>query len=133
MWDFENLRRIASLLSTATLFWGDFSECVMGASEGDLVYLDPPYPRGSTNGLGFDRYTSERFSFDEHARLARTAVELSARGVFVLVSEAADPEILQLFPRHFVCKYVNGRSLISGRTSGRRPVREALLFNYSQG
>lgn len=133
MWNFDNMRQIACSLRKVTLFCGDFSECVATASEGDFVYLDPPYPRGSSDGLGFNRYSSVSFSYDEHVRLARTADDLSRRGVLVLVSETADPRIVGLFSNDFVPTYLDGKSLISGRAAGRRAVREALLRNYCAG
>lgn len=130
MWDFENMRAIASLLQTTILFNGDFEECLKSVSDGDFVFLDPPYPRGANNGMGFNRYTSHFFSVDDHKRLALVAKILANRGAFVLVAECAHPEISDMYKDGFNSMVVEGKSLIAGKVDARKLVAESFYFSY---
>lgn len=131
LWDFENMRMIAERLGSARLLCGDFAASLQDANGADFVFLDPPYPRGSSNGLGFDRYTSTGFSVNDHQRLALFAEELDRRGALVMVCETGDPKILDLFPSHFRSHTYSSKSLIAASSDARRDIEEAILTNYS--
>ena len=130
MWDFDNMRAIAEVLKSARLFAGDFEQCIASARPGDFVFLDPPYPRGANNGMGFNRYTARFFSFEDHKRLAGYAMRLAECGILVLVAESSHPKIAGLYPDEFNRVEIVGRSLIAGKASARKPVRELLLHSY---
>ncbi len=129
LWDEDQLRTAASALRTATLVCDDFSVTLRDCRVGDFVYLDPPYPKRST-GLGFNRYTPERFCLVDHHRLANEAAVLDRRGVYVMVSTGASRRFQSLFPRSFRPRSVRTLSLISCNGKSRGPVRETILINY---
>jgi DNA adenine methylase len=133
MWDYPNLRAMARALKTASLFRGDFEECTAAAESGDFVFIDPPYPRGANDGMGFNRYTTRFFSYEDHERLARSASDLVSRGVLVMIAESAHPDISTLYSERFNRLTIEGKALIAGKAEARRTVRELLLYSYEVG
>ena len=66
------------------------------ARPGDFVYLDPPYaPLSAT--ANFNRYTGTGFSLSDQHRLQQLVIDLSSRGVNVLLSNSVAPEICSLY------------------------------------
>lgn len=92
------LRAASALLSSArpSIACADFEDAVAGASEGDLVYFDPPYQPVSQTA-SFSHYTRDDFVGGDLARLAATCRELDGRGCHVLMSNSDTPEVRQLF------------------------------------
>lgn len=81
----EAMRSVASRLSRAQLFCGDFEHVMQQAKEGDVVYCDPPYAP-SVEADSFTAYGATGFSWADQERLAQAARELAARGVTVVIS-----------------------------------------------
>jgi len=117
-------------LRTATLLYGDFEQTTASAKEGDLVYFDPPYPKGASWSNGFNRYHETRFTLEDHKRLARHACVLADRGVYVLITEAARRELIRLYPNSFDITYLRTRSLIAAESARRGTVYECVLTSY---
>lgn len=65
------------------------------AGERDFVYLDPPY--ASENSNGFTSYTKEVFSWGEQQKLAKEFASLAQNGCLVMVSNANEKSIRQLY------------------------------------
>jgi DNA adenine methylase len=128
--ELERAIAAAKVLRSTRLICGDFQQTTMGARRGDFVYFDPPYPKGSTNGNGFARYSATGFTLTDHARLASHATRLADRGVFVMITEAARKELLSLFPRDFHVTLVRNPSLIAADALQRRDAYEAILTSY---
>jgi DNA adenine methylase len=130
LWDREHLERAGRALRRADFRCCDFEETLGLCAPGDVVYLDPPYPRRRKDGNGFNRYTPVPFSEHDHERLARLARELDGRGIHVIVTTPNSKAFLTRFPKVFRSRSVASLSLIScdGKTRGR--VREAILTNY---
>jgi DNA adenine methylase len=105
----------------------DFENALKGTKKGDLVFLDPPYVTAHNNN-GFIDYNEKLFSWRDQGRLARVAVQLSRRGVHVLVANANHDDVLQLYPgfNHIV---VTRSSTLGGANVARRRVTEAILTN----
>ncbi len=68
----------------------DFEECIRGYGkrDGALLFCDPPY-------FGTERYYSEVFSLEDHARLAAVLHEVPAK---VVLTYYDTPEIRELYP-----------------------------------
>jgi DNA adenine methylase len=94
----DDLRTASDILSSAKLETGSFEGVLLATSpqEGDLVYLDPPYPPLNETAY-FRHYTRHRFSLDDHKRVAQVAELLRGKGVFVMVSNADIAEIRSLY------------------------------------
>lgn len=70
----------------------DFATTMQAARPGDVIYCDPPYaPLSAT--AHFTSYSAGGFGFDQQLALAATAREAAGRGVPVLISNHATPEI----------------------------------------
>lgn len=74
-------------------FWalsaGDFEETVEGATEGDVVYADPPYD----GTFGY----SSGFTADDQRRLAECLRRAARRGVGVVTTNADTPLVRRLY------------------------------------
>ncbi|MFQ5870200.1 MAG: DNA adenine methylase, partial [Candidatus Zixiibacteriota bacterium] len=117
-------------LETANLLCGHFEETTRAAKAGDLVYLDPPYPKGAVDGNGFARYSKTGFTLEDHKRLAKRAAKLADLGVHILITEAARSEIIKLYSRAFHTKYIRSSSLIAAESEYRRQTYEVILTSY---
>jgi len=131
LWRRPSLETAANTLQTAELVSGDFSKVLRSARRGDLVFLDPPYPRGSEGTTDFARYSAERFSSSDHLRLARWIQLLTERGAKVILVVSDQSHIRSLYPRWLEGTKVVTQSLISCDGKTRRPTGEVILRNYS--
>lgn len=78
-------------LQNATILSTDFEEACKDAKAGDFVYFDSPYYDT------WDKYKSTGFSKDDHIRLARLFKELTARGVYCMLSNKNTEFIRELY------------------------------------
>jgi DNA adenine methylase len=129
LWSKDRLLAAGSLLKHALIREADFEVTARLCRPGDIVFFDPPYARGASDGIGFDRYTASRFSDEDHARLARTSIQLHHKGVYVLITVAARQ--LSLYPSSFQVIPTRARSLIAGNGAARGEAVEFVLRNYT--
>jgi len=130
MWSEKELLRASSMLASAELVTGDFRDTVQRAAAGDLVFFDPPYPRGSRDHVGFNRYTSQFFSEKDHRDLACLIGELTRRSVLVVLTIAGTGYLEGLYPRAMRRTLTTSKSLIACNGAGRREVGELILTNF---
>jgi DNA adenine methylase len=121
----ERLREASTLLQGASLRCGDFVAISRDASEGDLVYFDPPYITTHNNN-GFLKYNSKLFSWADQLRLSRAAARLVEKKVRVVVSNADHEPVIQLY-KGFHCYSVQRNSLIG---SARGRIGEVLITSF---
>lgn len=124
---------ISNALKNSRLVCGDFESTATVAKRGDLVYFDPPYPKGATYNDGFARYHETGFNFEEHERLANYARKLISKGVHVLITEAATHRIRNLYKADFHIRLVRSKSLIAADSDHRRLVYESIITSYPGG
>lgn len=122
------LREASKALSTAQISPSAFAEPVKRARLGDFVYFDPPYDSRSSREL-FARYTNSAFTWEMHKELATIAVGLADRGVHVLVSNTAHPDVCDLYS-DFHCNLVKRRTQLSSDPTRRGLVQEAVFASY---
>lgn len=130
--DICNVNRICSVsgaLAGQTLMCCDFEEALRDATNGDLVYIDPPYTVAHGQN-GFLKYNARIFSWEDQERLARVAHDLADRGCHVIISNAAHESIARLY-RDFAITEVDRWSVISAASSRRRKIREYIIVNYA--
>jgi len=130
-WDPEALYRAANLLRNAKLLNADFEVTLRGLKAEDFAFVDPPYPRGSRRGFGFNRYASDFFSLEDHRRLGRLMETLDNRGIYLMILLSDSREILPCYPPSFCRTYFRSKSLISSAPSSRGAIAELALTNYS--
>jgi DNA adenine methylase len=119
----------ADALAQAKLRAGDFETVLKTAQRGDFAYCDPPYITGHTNN-GFHKYNASLFSWCDQQRLARIAIQLKAKGVHVLVSNADHESVVQLY-KGFKYYKLKRCSLIAAEPGNRGVITEALLASYT--
>jgi DNA adenine methylase len=127
----EAIEATSKTLGRARLMCGDFENTTADIKADDLVYLDPPYPKGAETKNGFDRYHETRFNLEDHRRLATYAEKLADKGAHVLISEAGSEELVAFYNKRFKVQLVKSRSLIAADSEFRGKVCEAIITSYS--
>ena len=94
----EHLWEVSRRLRKARLYVGDFARCLERVQEGHLVFLDPPYTVAHNNN-GFIKYNQKIFSIEDQERLSALIDEISSRGAYYILANAAHPSIAKLFRR----------------------------------
>ena len=123
----EVIRAAALALTHVRIEHLDFAEAVASAPPKSLVYIDPPY-RGRSVSANFTAYTSGGFSESEQRRLCDVAVDLVGRGVQVVLSNAAVPEIVSLYVKAgFSVRIVHSRRSVAASSASRRAVPEVII------
>ncbi len=128
--DEAGLRAASALLQRARIVKSDFAAVTRELSAGDFVYLDPPYvPLSKT--ASFTAYASDGFGPEDQSRLRAQLVELKARGVFVMVSNADTPETRELY-RGFAMHVVRAGRVINADVSKRGDTTELLVVSWDK-
>lgn len=130
LWNKHVLERTIELLSNAIIMNQDFESLVENIEAGDFVYLDPPYPKDSKEDLGFNRYTTNFFSYEDHYRLANFIDKMHIKGAKIMLSSGNNNKILSIYPKYLEKITLNSKSLISCNGNGRKKVKEHILKNY---
>jgi DNA adenine methylase len=108
--------------------FGDYRDMCELASEGDFVYLDPPYhPLSKTSS--FTSYTPDAFGEADQEQLAMLFKRLDARGCHVMLSNSATPFIKSLY-KEFRIEAARAIRAINSKGSGRGAIDEFLITNY---
>jgi DNA adenine methylase len=92
----DRLEQIGASFATASLVSGDFEALLSAAIPGAFVYCDPPYSLEGAE-VGFRRYGSVTFAWEDQARLAASTRALVERGVCVLVSNSDHEMVRALY------------------------------------
>ena len=122
----EGLRACARALCGAELANMDFEVAVQSAKGGDFVYFDPPYvPISGTSS--FTSYTSGGFGPNDQVRLRDVARDLKRRGVTVLLSNSAAPEVRSLYSEGFEVTEVSAARSVNSHGGRRGPVAELII------
>lgn len=124
--DEPNLRACSSALQGVTLLHADFATVTSRAEPGDVVYFDPPYlPISATSS--FTGYTPGGFTLGDHVRLRDVGLALKARGVHVIVSNSAAPELVELYSKGFTVTRVRASRSVAAAGSSRGKVDELII------
>lgn len=128
--DRENLLAVSRALQGVELITAPFERVLERAKPGDLVYFDPPYvPLSKT--ASFTGYLPGGFSLEDHKRLKEVCLELTARGVHVMLSNSDTPPVRTLYSAFpFRLHGLKAKRSISRTVSGRKEVFELLITNY---
>jgi len=121
------LKEVSNRLKHAILKCGDFEEVIDDSTEGDFIFVDPPY-RPAKRELAHDHYVYGKFSYSEYQRLAKALKRASNRGVKWAMTISSHPDIINLF---------NGNNIIPiPKGTGEKPgiltnnSGEVLILNY---
>lgn len=122
------LSEYSARLQDADIECRDFAASLQDLTAGDFAYLDPPYLPASDTAF-FRHYTAKRFCSNDHERLAAMVSTLTARGVRVLLTIAADEHSLAAY-KGLVCMTHEVTRFV-GAGGGRRRAKELLVQNWS--
>ena len=101
-----------------------FDRLLDEARSGDFAYFDPPYaPLSKT--ANFRGYTGRGFTDDDQTRLQQVVLELSGRGVQVLLSNSTAPSVSALYEQ-------NAAVIGAGLRTWRFPARRAVNSNATR-
>jgi DNA adenine methylase len=125
----DYLERIAAALKGARLRHSDYEAVVSEASEGDFIYVDPPYTvMHNTNN--FVRYNSNLFSWADQVRLAVALRRADQRGALVMLSNANHKSIRHLYAGYGIHHRVKRLSMLAGKPQYRKESTELIITNY---
>lgn len=106
----------------------DFQEAVKDAQKGDFIYFDPPYDPASKTS-NFTSYDKMGFGRKEQIRLKKTFDDLDSRGCYVLLSNAYNDFIVDLYKDYKQIQVMANRA-INSKAGKRGKVKEILVKNY---
>ncbi len=124
--DRARLTAVSAALSTldVDVQHAPFDRLLDDARAGDFAYFDPPYaPLSKT--ANFRGYTGRGFSNDDQQRLQQVLLELSKRGVHVLLSNSTARSVSALYERDDAVK-------AAGLRAWRFPARRAVNSNATR-
>jgi DNA adenine methylase len=101
----------------------DFEASMRKAKKGDIIYCDPTYSVVTRDH--FDRYGALIFSWDDQIRLAKAASKAMSKGVLVVISNAASPNLKRQFPLASIIEVSRRHGL---GNSGKEHANKELLF-----
>ena len=114
-----------------TILNGDYAKAVETAKSKDFVYFDPPYDPIS-NSSAFTGYNEGGFDKSEQERLHGVCLELTKRGVYVLISNSSTPFIHDLYrDPEFHIDIVKAKRCVNSIGDRRGDVDEVLINNYA--
>ncbi|MCU1393492.1 MAG: adenine methylase [Ilumatobacteraceae bacterium] len=125
--DGRQLRLCADALATAQLLHGDFEKTLVTASQGDFVYLDPPYLPLSATSF-FNHYTLGRFDTADHERVAEAAANLASNNVRVMITEGDSPLVRKWYSDFVINEIAVRRFVSSG--SDKVLAKELVITSY---
>ena len=134
----QNLRRVAQYLRSKTnerknaarITSMDYQKSLQAAKAGDFVYVDPPYqPKSKTSS--FVSYVQGGFTHHDQVALRDHIVDLTHRGVHVLLSNSDADEVHSLYSdtKLFTIERVQVRRFIAADSEKRKKVCEVLVSN----
>jgi DNA adenine methylase len=123
----DDFAAMSRLLAGAELRACDFEPLVDRATEGDLVFCDPPYTvRHNYNG--FRKYNEVLFSWSDQERLAAALLRAARRGANVVCTNANHDSVRSLYKKpEFELHIVSRYSRISADNASRRYFEEIII------
>lgn len=124
----EEFELASELLANASILNLDFEGTISHATEGDFVYLDPPYiPIDAT--ASFTSYHAEGFGLPDQDRLAKKMLELKEAGIKAMCSNS-DTLLTREIYGGLNQKTIQAPRMVSAKASGRGSISELVITNY---
>lgn len=126
--DFDRIRAAASSLQGAILQHREYQETLKDVSEGDFVFLDPPYTVAHNNN-GFIEYNKKLFSIDDQFLLRDCIVEICDKGAYFILTNAAHDTIKDIFRSCGTSIELDRFSTLGGKNARRQSISECIFTN----
>jgi DNA adenine methylase len=128
LYEGANLTEIRKILGSTEIEYAGYETALGRASEGDFVYLDPPYSP-DPKSQGFTSYTKESFSEVDQSRLATRFKDSDRRGCLLMLSNSDTRHVRDLYSEFTIERLKAGR-MINCIGSERTGYNELLILNY---
>lgn len=125
----DDFQATSELLNNVRILHQDFESTLDAASNGDFVFVDPPYTV-KHNFNGFVKYNDKIFSWSDQVRLRDAVKRALSRGAQVLVTNANHESIREIYHgigRHQV---VSRASVLSGNPAHRARTEELVIRTW---
>lgn len=126
--DAERIQSASGALQGKRIFYSDFVEALDSVSKGDFVFLDPPYTVAHNNN-GFIEYNKSLFSLNDQQRLRKSIDEISNKGAYFLLTNAAHEKISEIFDGCGTRVELPRFSGLGGRRAKRQVINEYVFSN----
>ena len=124
----ENIVELSKLFKKAKIESHDFKKTLGSISNGDFIFLDPPYKPGKKE-MDHAHYINGKFTFEEQKRLALQLKEISKKKkVKWIMTNSSHPSIRRLYTGFKIRKIPKGTSNVVGVFSANS--NEILISNY---
>ena len=121
----EDFAEISVALSCASIRTADFAETIAEASNGDLIFADPPYTTAH-NMNGFVKYNQNIFSWQDQIRLKNVLIDAVERGAKVVLTNADHESIHDLYGMNGNYRPIGRASVMAGKSAYRNKTTEAV-------
>ena len=127
-YDEENLKNVHQYLkdNDIKIESVDFAKVLVNATEGDFIYLDPPYDSDTTT---FNGYTEDGFGKEEQVRLFYIYQQLANKGCYVMMSNHNTKLIRELYAKYNI-HIIQAKRFINANGKKRGEVEEVIITNY---
>ncbi len=126
--DKSAIEAVANYLKLLTITSGDFEAVSRKAVKGDFIFFDSPY--APLNATSFEAYTKEGFDVESHKRLAKLYDELTAKGVFCMLTNHNTEFINDLYGnKGYKIDVVSVKRMINSDANN-RVGEEVIIYNY---
>lgn len=122
----ESFEAISKVLQSADIRTQDFEKTIDAASEGDLLFVDPPYTV-KHNMNGFVKYNESIFSWSDQIRLKEALVRARDRAASIIITNADHASVRELYRDIGTHSSVTRSSVISGKSTGRSKITELMV------
>jgi DNA adenine methylase len=112
----NDLLLTCKLLRKATIRCSDFESIVDSATQDDFLFLDPPYRPGDC-GYSNNHYLWQKFSLEDHQRLALAIRRARHRGVAWAMTTSSHEDITKLFRGYYALDIPRGTGRLPGITA----------------
>ena len=124
----QNITDLSKRFKKADILQSDFENILDNTSNGDFIFIDPPYKPGERE-MHHAHYINGKFSFDDQKRLANKIKEVSKiKSIKWLMTNSSNPEICRLYKDFNIVKIPKGTSNVVGVFSNNS--NEVLISNY---
>jgi DNA adenine methylase len=122
-----NILACHKILKDTKIEWRNFD--TIKPKSGDFVYCDPPYH--PTDEISFTNYTRLDFTEKDQVNLRDFAVNLTKKGVKVMLSNSNTPFIRDIYKGSiFHINIVTAPRFVNCKKDKRNPVEEVIITNY---
>jgi len=124
----ESIIQLSRRLRKAAIIQSDFEPILDQCSDGDFIFLDPPYKPGEKE-MSEAHYINGKFSFEDQVRLSGKLKELAGKNsVNWLMTNSSNREICELYNDFNVVKVPVGTSNVIGVSTNNS--KEVIISNY---